>query len=179
MTFFANAGIKWPSAESQLQQAGTRALSGGAELWRLFSEIEGWEANRVTTLREEEDIKNRCVKALEEAADTYSKGLDSIGSFVVDHLTAAEIDLVAPPSPSYDRSYYDGRYDPFRRDRFNIRELYEEMIHRIRSLVSQVKTIDLRNDRRDLAFQVFRAMREWELISWNARLIAVLNRRAD
>jgi hypothetical protein len=45
--------------------------------------------------------------------------------------------------------------------------------------VSLVKTLDVRNDRRDLAFQVFRAMREWELITSIARLIAVVNQRQD
>src|SRR5260370_25456181 len=169
MTFFANAGVKWPSVQSQLQQAGTHALSGGAELWRLLSEVERWESDQVTTLGDEEAIKNRCVNELQKAADTYSRSLDSIGTDIVGRLTPAELDLAALPPP-----YYDGAYEYLLRpDRFGMRELYSELIARIGNLASQVKALDLRNDRRDLAFQVFRAMREGELISCRARLIAV------
>lgn len=178
MTFFANAGVKWPHVQSQLQQAGTHALLGGAELWRLFSEIEAWESDSGPTFGDGEATKTKCVQALQEAANNYSKSLDSIGSAIVSRLSSVELDLLAPPYHPDDGFYYDNPY-PFRRDEFDIRRLYVELIERLQSLVSQIKTLDLKNNRRDLAFQVFRAMREWELISWNARLIAVLNRRPE
>jgi hypothetical protein len=178
MTFFANAGVKWPHAQSQLREAGTHALLGGAELWRLFSEIEAWESDTGPSFGDGEATKTRCVQALQEAADSYSKSLDSIGVEIVRPLNSVELDLVAPPYRPGDRHYYDD-HDPFRRGELDIRGLYAELIERIQSLVSQIRTLDLKNDRRDLAFQVFRAMRDWELISWNARLIAVLNRRPE
>ncbi|MCA1495855.1 hypothetical protein [Bradyrhizobium sp. NBAIM14] len=172
MTFFANAGVKWPSVQSQLQQAGTDALTGGAELWKLFSKIEAWKFDQATIHEDEEDVKGRCVKALRNAADTYSSNLESFETSTVDLLTPAEIEAAALPS------YYDDQY-PFQfvPSQFNTRELYRELITRIRTLASQVTTFNLQSDRRDLAVQVFRAMRDWETIASLARLIAVLNLR--
>jgi hypothetical protein len=172
MTFFANAGVKWPPLQAQLQEAGTHALSGGADLWLLFSKIEDWQSDQIPMLGDEENVKNRCVNALQKAADTYSKNLDAIGAEAVERLTPAELDLAALP-----RRYYDDYAYEFLGTHFNARDLYSELIARIRNLVSQVKTLDLENNRHDLAFQVFRAMQEWEFISSLARLIAVLNRR--
>jgi hypothetical protein len=179
MTFFANAGGKWPSVKSQLQQAGTYALSGGSEFWRLLSKVEGRESDYVTTAEDEDTIKNACVKALQQAADTYSRSLESFRTEITGQITPAELELLGLPY-FYSRYDYDGPFDDlFRRDRFDMRELYRELIMRIRNLASQVITIDFRKDRRDLAVQVFRAMHEWESISWIARLIAILNRRPD
>jgi hypothetical protein len=174
MTFFANAGVQWPTLQSQLQQAGTQALSGGAELWQLFSKIEGWQLDQVSTLGDEKDVKDRCVKALRQAADSYSSNLDSIGTLPLDTLTPAEFDLAALP-----RRYYDDEYPYLLGLHFNARDLYRELIARIRNLASQVKTLDLGSDRRDLAAQIFRAMQAWELIASLARLIAVLNQRPE
>ncbi|MDA9545894.1 hypothetical protein ACM43_16000 [Bradyrhizobium sp. CCBAU 45321] len=174
MTFFANAGVKWPSVESQLRQAGTNALSGGAELWQLFSRIESWEFDRVDTVNDEDEIKHRCVNALGKAADAYSKSLDGISPLLVDGLTPAELDLASIP-----RRYYDGYDYPYLGGSINIPDLYAELVTRIRNLASLVRTFDLRNDRNDLALQVFRAMQQWELISLLARLIAVVNRRPN
>jgi hypothetical protein len=113
------------------------------------------------------------VDALQKAADTYSSSLKSIGDVIVGPITPAELDLAALPYPYYygPSQYSDGG--------FTTRDLYSELIVRIRTLASQVKTLDLKNSRRDLASQVFRAMREWELISSIARLIAVVNLRSD
>ena len=49
----------------------------------------------------------------------------------------------------------------------------------IAPLASEINALDLGRDRRDLASEVFGAMRAWELISWLARLIAVLNLRKE
>ena len=174
MTFFANAGVKWPSIQTELREAGTETLSGGATLWRLFSKIEGRESDDITTLGEDaalSSLKTNCVNALRAAADTYSSNLNSIGTTLVDGLTSAELDLAALPRRYYDYQFLVGP--------FNIRDLYSELIVRIRNLASQVNTLNVAYDRRDLTFQVFRAMKKWELISSLARLIAVLNRRPD
>jgi hypothetical protein len=36
MTFFANAGVKWPNLEVQLREAGGIALDGAAGFWLCF-----------------------------------------------------------------------------------------------------------------------------------------------
>lgn len=47
MTFFANAGIKWPNSETKLREAGGIALAGSADFWRLLSIIEASSLNQL------------------------------------------------------------------------------------------------------------------------------------
>lgn len=172
MTFFANAGIKWPNSETKLREAGGIALAGSADFWRLLSIIEARAAARGGD-NEEERLKNNCVQNLRLAVDKYSQCLGDIGTELVDGLTDAELDLVGVP-------YFYFRFPeefPIGPRRFNPRALYKDLIIRIDNLASRVRSLNLGNDRNELVFQVFRAMREWELILSIARLISVLNRR--
>jgi hypothetical protein len=173
MTFFANAGVKWPKVESELRDAGTHTLEAGTELWRLISKVEGWPSNRRTEIADEDGIRLNCVRKLREAAEIYSRSLNEIGEETVQPLTEAEIRLAAIPY------FSDGIENYLFRSGSTTRVLYFTLIHRIQSLSSLVANLNLNNYRRDLIPQVFRAMREWELISSTARMIAVVNLRND
>jgi hypothetical protein len=180
MTFFANAGVKWPTIQSELRQAGTYALSGGADLWQLLSEIEGWQSDKVTTHVKEETIKKRCLQELQNAADTYSSGIKTIGGDdIVAPFTLAELGLAAVPFNYDGLDGYVFRDGSIFRGVVTTRDLYNLLIARIRHLSSQVETLDLKSDRRNLTYQVFRIMREWESVSSIARVIAVVNLRND
>lgn len=170
MTFFANAGVKWPKVQTELRKAGTSAMSGGAELWRLFSEIEAWESDHRAGSGEDGETKRKCVNALREAADRYEESLRYIDRELTGPLSSSEIDLVAPPFP-----YFINQLDPdpLRRTNFEVSEIYVQLIGRLRELASEINALDLGRDRRDLASEVFGAMRAWELISWLARLIVL------
>jgi hypothetical protein len=41
MTFVANSGVKFPNLTQQTREAGSRALEGASDLWRLLAGIEG------------------------------------------------------------------------------------------------------------------------------------------
>jgi hypothetical protein len=173
MTFFANAGVKWPKVESELRDAGTHALVAGAELWRLIAKIESWPSNRATKIADEDGIRLSCVRILKEAAEIYSRNIKEIGEDTVQPFTEAEVRLAAVPF------FSDGIDNYILRSGSTTRELYLALIRRIQDLTSLVANLNLNNDRRDLIPQVFRAMREWELISSTARMIAVVNLRND
>jgi hypothetical protein len=174
MTFFANAGVKWPKVESELRDAGTHALAAGAELWRLISKIESRPSDRGTQIADEDGIRLNCVSTLKEAVEIYSRSLKEIGEDTVLPLTETEVRLAAIPYFSDGIENYI-----FRSGGATTRELYFALIHRIQNLSSLVANLNLNNDRRELIPQVFRAMREWELISTTARMIAVVNLRND
>jgi hypothetical protein len=60
-----------------------------------------------------------------------------------------------------------------------MRNLYSELILRIRILAKQIRAINVHATNLELAPQVFGAMSEWSAISDLARIIAVLNARPD
>jgi hypothetical protein len=171
MTFFANAGVKWPPLETGLRRAGAEALSGGAELWRLLSTIEGRDSDSSDASEDEEKIKVECARSLREAADLYSQSVDKMGPEMISGITLEELNTAAVDYPPF---YFAPWPYP---GPFDMRHLYEALISRIKYLASEIEGLDVTQDRRDMAFQVFRAMREWEMISSLARFIAVLNRR--
>jgi hypothetical protein len=173
MTFFANAGVKWPKVEYELRNAGTHALEAGAELWRLMSKIEGWPSDRKAEIADEDSIRLHCVRILKDAAEIYFRSIEEIGEEIVQPFTEAEINLAAIPFFSDGIEYF------IFRSGFTMRELYLALIDRIKKLSSLLADLNLNNDRRELIPQVFRAMREWELISSSARIIAVVNLRHD
>jgi hypothetical protein len=179
MTFFANAGVKWPSAEIELQQAGTQALSGGADFWRLVSTIEAWETHDSARrdVREAQAMQKSCARTLAGAANKY------YGLLVVDSPAFEFERPIDPPTPEELEQAatifpigFPSR--PYReRGEFTISSLYGELADRLDALAVHVRGLDLAQDQRELAFEIFKAMRQWELIAWLARLIAVLNRR--
>lgn len=174
MTFFANAGVSWPKVEAELREAGTHALSGGADLWLLLSKIEGWETDNSAAPKEEEQIRERCVRQLVHAADTYASTIKTIGGDdLLPPLTADEITLAAVPF------FFNAPDEWLFPGPVTTRGLYELLINMIRRLLERISEFDLKADRRKLTPQVFQAMRDWEVASSVARLIAVINLRRD
>jgi hypothetical protein len=171
MTFFANAGISWPNVEAQLREAGTQALDAGAHFWGFIAAMERWSPDGHEDFEVAEHLRDICIGKLLRAADIYSNNLKSIGDIQVRQLDQAEIELVDGLRPPSDRFRIVGRS-------FNMRQLYEVLIQRIRELAQQLAHLEVRR-RKEITPLVFQNMQQWERIAMLARLIAVLNLRPN
>lgn len=174
MTFFANAGVTWPHLDSLLRDAGRSALEGGTRLWHLFAILEGED----TRVRREDGvgIKEECVRHLRQAAVLFERSIDDMPDQPFDGLRPSEVDLAALP---YYSRYYGPSEEWFRMwpGGASVRFIYMELIKRLQILAADVSVLNIEGDSRDLAPQVFRLMKSWEIISLFARVLAVANQR--
>jgi hypothetical protein len=168
MTFFSNSGVRFPNLEGQTRIAGHRALSGAADLWRLFAVLEGREG---PPFEDERHLREQCIENLREAVGIYKHIVDNIPSEHVE-LSPAEYELAAV-GPGF-LEYIRQPFPPY----LNLRSLYIEVIRRLEILISQLQAFETDREKETLVQPVFTMMRQWESLAAIGRIIAVLNRRS-
>jgi len=178
MTFFANAGLKWPKFEDQSRDAGQTAMSAASDIWRLFSILEGIKESPADRPWELKDLQDKSAADLRRASKTYANMAASIGAEYVRPLSSAEFEVAALAPEFQDNAFAFG----FRASRFHDelqpRRSYQALADWLSAIADQIEALDLtQGQMQKLSSQVFRIMRRWEVASNLARAIAVLNRR--
>ena len=170
MTFFANAGVKWPNLDTQLRDAGSIALSAGVDFWRLVKSLEGMEREYPIMHRqrfESESARDVCCDALDEAAELYSNIIDRVDDR-----------KVFPTENEISEAATDFSVDSV--SKYSSRDLYKELRDKLLSFAGTLQELPLdgrRSDPRHLAPEIFKAMQQWEEIARIARLTSVVNQR--
>jgi hypothetical protein len=166
MTFFANSGAKFPNLEQPTREAGSRALRGAADLWRLFATIEGRSDGAG---EDDERIIKACIENLTRSLDIYKSIISNISTEDA-RLSPAEMEL-ANIGPSWEGDWY------YTLPPWDLRRLYTEIVRRLEMLISQLHAFEVRLNKENLVQQVFSMMRQWETLARLGRVIAVVNRR--
>jgi hypothetical protein len=170
MTFFADAGIRWPNFEPPLRSAAIDALGGASQLYKLMQLLEVGEPD------EADHLKEQVVSSLQKAASVYNNLPKDFGDRPLrEDITTNDL-LEAGISPQF---FFDNY--PFRRTFTflrTFRDAYGWIARDLEDAISDVRALESRGDSRLAARRAFSAMAAWEKASTLGRLLAVLNRKA-
>jgi hypothetical protein len=156
MTFFANAGVSWPSLDDETRKAGAKALNAGSLFWKLISDLENNEDI-------DQKLKNEVVVELMSASSMYHNISNLVDSDAFVEMLPRDYEEAA----IYDITYFDKG--------FSVREAYRDISQRLKNMAADFGALNLEIDRWQQARFVFRVMQAWERISNLARTISVAN----